>query len=80
MQFFYLKSEVGQGVVKTEKWRETVTNTKSSVGKAQGKEEKMLERVKSTRSQLQSSFVPAFSVPISACLKDGSVQKVQSLQ
>ncbi len=56
------------------------TNTKSSVGKARGKEEKMLERVKSTRSQLQSSFAPALSVPISACLKDGSVQKVQSLQ
>lgn len=80
LQFFYLRSEVGQGVVKTEKWREAVTNTKSAVGKAQGKEEKMLERVKSTRSQLQSSFVPAFSVPISACLKDGSVQKAQSLQ
>lgn len=80
MQFFYLRSEVGRGAVKTEKWREAATNTKSSVGKAWGKEEKMLERVKSTRSQLQSSFAPALSVPISACLKDGSVQKVQSLQ
>lgn len=48
MQFFYLRSEVGRGAVKTEEWREAATNTKSSVGKAQGKEEKMLERVKST--------------------------------
>lgn len=50
------------------------------MGKAHGKEETVLETVKSTRSQLLSSFFPTHSVPISACLKDGSVQKVQSLQ
>lgn len=46
------------------------------MGKAHGKGETMLERFKSSRSQLLSSFVPAHSVPISACLKDGSVKKV----
>lgn len=50
------------------------------MGKAHKKEEKVLERVRSTRSQLLSSFVPTRFVPTSACLKDGSVQKAQSLQ
>lgn len=53
---------------------------RAAMGKAHRKEETVLERVRSTRSELLSSFVPTHSVPISACLKDGCVQKAQSLQ
>lgn len=72
LQFFYPWCEAGQSIDKIEKPREAATNTKS----CNGKEETVLERVKSSRSQLLSSFVPAHFVPISECLKDGSVKKV----
>lgn len=57
-----------------------IRTQRAATGRAHAREEMALERMKSTRSQLLSSFASTHSVPTSACLKDGTMQKVQSLQ